>query len=156
MKIFNPSPASPGVTPSLSGPPTGPRRSPSPLSRNISGGSGSGSGASEASSRQRSGKYLSTSRSSSPTPTAAGLGGKSYCHGENNNPFRSCNKYSDSGHLAHRSSAKASSHSRATTPTSPMFVKLFSAKHSAYSSRESICQVRSRLIVTLDIMLFRV
>ena len=46
-----------------------------------------------------------------------------------------------SGHLAHRSSAKASSHSRATTPTSPMFAKLFSAKHSAYSSRESICQV---------------
>ena len=144
MKIFNPSPASPGVTPSLSGP----RRSPSPLSRNISG--GSGSGASEASSRQRSGKYLSTSRSSSPTPAPAGLGGKSYSHGENNNLFRSCNKYFDSGHLAHRSSAKASSHSRATTPTSPMFAKLFSAKHSAYSSRESICQVRSRLIVTLD------
>ena len=59
-----------------------------------------------------------------------------------------------SGHLAHRSSAKASSHSRATTPTSPMFAKLFSAKQSAYSSRESICQVMSWLIVTLHLTLY--
>ena len=43
-----------------------------------------------------------------------------------------------------RSASRASSpaRSRATTPTSPMLAQLFSARHSAYSSRESVCQVR--------------
>ena len=64
--------------------------------------------------RQTQVKYLSTSRSSSPTSSQQGQ----------------------------RSSLKRHS-SRATTPTSPMFAKLFSARQSAYSSRESVCQRNS-------------
>ena len=48
-----------------------------------------------------------------------------------------------------RSASRASSpaRSRATTPTSPMLAQLFSARHSAYSSRESVCQVRKRCCI---------
>ena len=105
VKIFNPPTCSPIGSPIVTEAPMSRQRSPSPLSAKTSGESSQTQETQLLS--QRSTKYLSTSRSSSPTPSLGPLSG--------------------------RNSMKA--HSRATTPTSPMFVKLFNARHSASAQR---------------------